>query len=90
MEAYLKWTGSAIKRTLAATGVVEFRAYRPVTGASQVAVTCEFADLATWAAWYGNEDVQKVLNELRTLALNVTMELRSPSLAVPAPIRPGG
>jgi hypothetical protein len=47
VEAYLKWTESAIKRTLAAPDVVEFRAYRPVTGASQVAVTYEFADLAT-------------------------------------------
>jgi len=89
-EAYLKWTESAIKRTLAAPGVVEFRAYRPVTGASQVAITYEFADLATWAAWYSNEDVQKVLNELHTLALNVTTELWGPSPVVPAPIRPGG
>lgn len=89
VEAYLKWTESAIKRTLAAPGVVEFRAYRPVTGASQVVVTYEFADLATWAAWRGNEDVQKVLNELRTLTLNVNSELWGPSLVVPAPIRPG-
>ena len=28
VEAYLKWTAGAIKRTLAAPGVVEFRAYR--------------------------------------------------------------
>lgn len=88
-EAYLKWTESAIKRTLAAPGVVEFRAYRPVTGASQVVITYEFADLAAWAAWYGNEDVQKVLTELHTLALNVTTELWGPSPVVPAPIRPG-
>ena len=89
METYLKWTESAIKRTLAAPGVVEFRAYRPATGASQVVVTYEFADLATWTAWYGNEDVQKVLNELRTLTLNVNTEVWGPSPVVPAPIRPG-
>lgn len=88
-EAYLKWTEGAIKRTLAAPGVVEFRAYRPVTGASQVVITYEFADLAAWAAWYSNEDVQKVLNELHTLALNVTTEIWGPSPVVPAPIRPG-
>mgnify|MGYP001076776458 CR=1 FL=1 len=88
-EAYLKWTEGAIKRTLGVPGVVEFRAYRPVTGASQVVVTYEFADLATWAAWYGNEDVQKVQDELHTLALNVNTELWGPSPVVPAPIRPG-
>ena len=88
-EAYLKWTEGAIKRTLGVPGIVEFRAYRPVTGASQVVVTYEFADLATWAAWYGNEDVQKVQDELHTLALNVNTELWGPSPVVPAPIRPG-
>ena len=82
-EAYLKWTESAIKRTLAVPGVVEFRAYRPATGASQVVTSYEFADMAAWAAW------QKVLAELRTLALNVNIEVWGPSPVVPAPIRPG-
>jgi antibiotic biosynthesis monooxygenase (ABM) superfamily enzyme len=89
VEAYIKWTESAIKRTLAVPGVVEFRAYRPVTGTSQVVVTYEFADLASWAAWYGNEDNQKVMNERRTLTLNESNELWGPSPVVPAPIRPG-
>jgi quinol monooxygenase YgiN len=88
LEAYLKWTDGAIKRTLAAPGVIEFRAYRPATGASQVVITYEFADMATWATWDMNEDVQKVLTELHTLALNVTTELWGPSPVVPAPIRP--
>jgi quinol monooxygenase YgiN len=88
-DAYLKWTDSAIKGTLAVPGVVEFRAYRPATGASQVVTTYEFADMAAWAAWNGNEGVQKVLTELHTLALNVNLELWGPSAVVPAPIRPG-
>ena len=87
-EAYLKWTGSAIKR-LVVPGVVEFRAYRPASGSNQAAVTYEFADMAAWAAWYTNEDTQKVRAELGTLALNVTAELWGPSPVVPAPIRPG-
>jgi antibiotic biosynthesis monooxygenase (ABM) superfamily enzyme len=87
-EAYLKWTGSAVKRT-AVPGVVEFRAYRPSSGSSQIAVTYEFADMAAWAAWEAKEDIQKVLTELRTLALNVTTELWGPSPVVPAPVRPG-
>jgi quinol monooxygenase YgiN len=88
VEAYLKWTDAAIKRTLAAPGVIEFRAYRPASGASQVVVTYEFADMAAWAAWDSNEDVQKVLTELHTLALNIDIEVWGPSPVVPAPIRP--
>ena len=88
-EAYLKWTGDAIKRALGVKGVVEFRAYRPASGPRQAVITYEFADMATWAAWQANENIQKVFNELHTLALNVTSELWGPSPVVPAPIRPG-
>ncbi len=88
-EAYLKWAQSAIGRTLAAPGVVEFRAYRPTTGTSQAVTTYEFADLTAWSAWQSNEDVQKVLTELRTLTLNVNIELWGPSPVVPEPVRPG-
>jgi quinol monooxygenase YgiN len=86
-DAYLKWTESAIKRVVI-PGVVEFRGYRPASGTSQIVVTYEFADMAAWAAWQAKEDVQKVLAELHTLALNVTKELWGPSPVVPAPIRP--
>lgn len=89
MEAYLKWTDSAIKGTLAVPGVVEFRAYRTAEGPSQIVTTYEFVDMAAWAAWYSNEGVQKILTELHTLALNVNLELWGPSPVVPAPIRPG-
>jgi quinol monooxygenase YgiN len=89
VDAYLKWTGGAIRRVLAVPGVVEFRAYRTAAGTSQAVITYEFADMAAWAAWFSNEEVQKVIAELYTLALNVSMELWGPSPVVPAPIRPG-
>lgn len=89
-EEYTAWARGAIQRTLAAGGVTEFRGYRPASGGSEVVVTYEFADMATWAAWYDHDDVQQVVNELRTLANNVTMELWGPSPIVPQPIRPGG
>jgi quinol monooxygenase YgiN len=89
LEAYLKWTEGAIKRTLAVPGVVEFRAYRSVTGSSQLVTTHEFADLAAWAAWSSNPDCLKVMLELHTLALNVTVDVWGPSPVVPVPIRPG-
>ena len=88
-EAYLKWTEGAIKRTLAVPGVIEFRGYRGLAGDAEVVVTYEFADLPTWAAWRGNEGIRKVLDELYTVALNVTTELWGPSPVVPEPIRPG-
>jgi antibiotic biosynthesis monooxygenase (ABM) superfamily enzyme len=90
VEAYQEWTQSAIPRSLGVPGVVEFRAYRPATGASQVVVTYEFADLADWAAWYASEDMQSLLDELRTFVTGLTRELWGPSPIVPEPIRPGG
>jgi antibiotic biosynthesis monooxygenase (ABM) superfamily enzyme len=89
LEAYLKWTESAIKRTVSGPGVVEFRAYRGAAGAPQVVTTYEFADMSAWAAWYSSEEMQKVLTELHTVGVNVTTELWGPSPVVPAPIRPG-
>jgi quinol monooxygenase YgiN len=88
-DAYLQWTAGAIKRTVAGPGVIEFRAYRGATGAPQVVISYEFADMAAWAAWYSDEDIQKVLAELHTVALNVSTEVWGPSPVVPAPIRPG-
>ncbi len=89
-DAYFEWTQSAIQRTLAVPGVVEFRAYRPATGTAQVVVTYEFIDMASWAAWQANEDIQQVVSELHTLATDVSRELWGPSPVVPEPVRPGG
>jgi len=89
MEAYAKWTQSAIRRTTAVPGVIEFRGYRAATGGHRVVITYEFADMATWAAWESNEENQKVLNELSTLVSDLTRELWGPSPFVPKPIRPG-
>jgi quinol monooxygenase YgiN len=89
-EAYTEWTQSAIQRSLSIPGVVEFRAYRPLSGTSQVVITYEFADLEAWAVWRDSEDMQNVTDELYTLANNVSSELWGPSPVVPEPIRPGG
>ena len=89
MEAYTKWTQSAIKRTLAGPGVVELRAYRAATGAHRLVVTYEFADIATWAAWQSHEDTLKTRDELDTMATDVTIEVWGLSPIVPKPIRPG-
>jgi len=90
VEEYPKWAQSAIQRTLAAPGVVEFRAYRASAGSHQTVVTYEFADMDAWSAWQANEDVQNVFAETHIMGLNVTAELWGPSPVVPKPIRPGG
>ena len=89
-EAYVEWTQSAIGRTLGAPGVIEFCAYRPVSGDYEVCVTYQFADLESWLAWYSNDDVQAVLEELRGLTSSLTRGLMGPSPVVPQAIRPGG
>ncbi|NQU33127.1 MAG: antibiotic biosynthesis monooxygenase [Bacteroidetes bacterium] len=89
VEAYAKWAQTAIKRTISVPGVVEFRAYRSATGSSQVVTTYEFSEMSDWAAWNSNADMQKVMEELHTLALNVNIEIWGLSPVVPEPIRPG-
>jgi antibiotic biosynthesis monooxygenase (ABM) superfamily enzyme len=88
-EAYDEWVRPAIQRALAVPGVVELRAYRPITGPFQVTSIWEFTDLATWSAWYAHEDVQKNHNELRAFTADLTPELWDSSPVVPEPIRPG-
>lgn len=88
VESYPTWAQSAIRRTLAAGGVTEFRGYRPASGAFEVVVTYEFADMAAWATWYHRDNVQQVIAELRTIANNIAIDLWGPSPIVPQPIRP--
>ncbi len=89
VQQYAEWQQGAIQRTMSVPGVVEFRGYRPVSGPSEVVVTYEFEDLEAWAAWRDSDTIKGVLQELYTLALNVTSELWGPSKFVPEPIRPG-
>ena len=84
----MKWTESAIQRTLAVPGVVEFRAYRAATGPDQVVTTCEFANMVAWATWYMNEDSQRVLAELHTLALRPNAPAWNANLRWPVPCKP--
>ena len=62
-EAYNQWSGQAIKRTLAIPGLVEFRAYRPINSGFRIALTYEFKDLPSWAAWYSNGEEQKLIDK---------------------------
>ncbi|MDW7739096.1 MAG: antibiotic biosynthesis monooxygenase family protein [Bacillota bacterium] len=87
VDEYLNWTKSSIPRTMSVPGVIEFRAYRPASGSSQVVVTYEFADMSSWAAWQGHEDMQALLSELHTVAAGIKLELWGPSPVVPEPMR---
>jgi len=85
---YGKWAIAALQRMLSAGDVVEFRAYRPVSGTSEVAVTYEFADMATFARWYQQEPVQRTLQEAREYCVRMATELWGPSPVVPRPVHP--
>ena len=89
VEAYLAWAKTAIPRVVNVPGLVEFRAYRPVTGASQVVTLYEFADMAALSSWYYNEETQKLISERRIFTLNEISEIWGSSPLVPEPIRPG-
>ncbi len=88
VEAYNEWTRKAIRKTVGAPGVVEFRGYRVAAGSHQVVTTYEFADLTALGTWLSNPDVDEMRAELRTLANDVTDEIWGPSQIVPAPVRP--
>lgn len=85
-DIYFRWVDTAIKRVIMSK-VKEFRAYRPVTGDWQIAVTFEFADMAAWADWHENAEVKKVMTELRTMAVNINIEVWGPSPVVAKPIQ---
>jgi antibiotic biosynthesis monooxygenase (ABM) superfamily enzyme len=89
VEAYIKWSEGAIKRTMGAPGEVEMRAYRTAAGDRQAVLTFEFADLADWAAWSSSEQSQQVLSEMHTMTLNLDIEVWGPSPLVPQPVRSG-
>ncbi|MFC1639858.1 antibiotic biosynthesis monooxygenase family protein [Gemmatimonadota bacterium] len=88
-KAYAEWVQQVMPQILSGPGLVEFRAYRPQAGNSQIAVTYEFADMASWAAWQSDETMQRLFQESREFITNVTAEVWGPSPVVPEAIRPG-
>lgn len=89
-EEYGQLVQSVVPRVMKAPGLKEFRVYRPVTGTWQVVAMYEFADLAGFATWWADADVQKVFAELRPYQMHREGELWGASAAFPTPLRPGG
>ncbi len=88
VDAFQEWAQGAISQILAMPGVVEFRAYRPASGAWQVVTTTEFTNLEAWAAAMSSEVWQQMNMELHTLALDIVTDVWGPSPVVPEPLRP--
>ena len=87
-DVFQDWAQKVIPQILALPGVVEFRAYRPTSGAWQVVSTTEFTDLAAWAAVVSGDVWQQINDELHTLALDIVVDVWGPSRVVPKPLRP--
>ena len=90
VQAYTAWAQSAVPRLLAAPGLSELRAYRPVIGDSHVVTVYVFADLAAWVTWSMDANVRQVTEERRTFTLNERSELWGASPNWPEPMRPEG
>ncbi len=87
--AFIQWVKVGVEKALSVPGVVEFRAYRSFIGDKQIVSTFEFEDETTWLKWRSNAEVNKVLEELYAVALNVSIEVWGASPVFPDPIRPG-
>ena len=87
-DEYNQWVQGAVPRLLKTPGLKELRVYRPVTGTSQVVVVYEFADLAGFATWWADAEVQKIFTESRPYQMNREGELWGPSANYPTPLRP--
>jgi antibiotic biosynthesis monooxygenase (ABM) superfamily enzyme len=90
IEAYNAWAKTAIPAVMKVPGMSEFRAYRPVTGGSQIVTVFEFADLTSWETFFSHDEYQRLLLERRAFILNEVSEVWGPSPLVPEPLRPGG
>jgi antibiotic biosynthesis monooxygenase (ABM) superfamily enzyme len=88
VEEYNEWAKEAIPQLLSVPGLLEYRGFRPATGASQAVTTYEFEGLSDWASWYASEVMQKLIGELRIYTENVTSELWGPSPIVTKPLHP--
>lgn len=84
VQEYEAWARSVVPRLLAIPGLIEFRAYGPIAGSTQVVTTYEFEDLAAWITWNEQEEVRAVVRERRTLTINEYSELWGPSPIIPA------
>lgn len=89
LEAFRKLAEDMRKQIPALPGLVEFRAYRGVAGAPLVMETWEFADMAAFAAWWTNDEVQKQVTAFTPFVLNRRRELWDSWPSAPTPIRPG-
>jgi hypothetical protein len=89
LDAFQGWSQVVIPKILATPGVIEFRAYRPLSGSFQVVTTIEFADVTAWGNFANGEAGTKMNDELHTLAFDINHEIWGPSPVVPKPLRPG-
>lgn len=87
VQPYMAWAQTAVPRLLAAPGLSELRAYRPLIGDSHVVTIYEFDSLTDWISWSTHPDVRQFTEERRAFTLNERSELWGASPTWPEPIR---
>lgn len=85
---FVEWAQAAVPVFLSAPGIVEIQTYRNITGDSQSTSLYVFEDLASYATWRSNEEVEKIHAEVWQYMENVHIELLGPSPFGSEPLRP--
>jgi heme-degrading monooxygenase HmoA len=86
-RAYNAWAKKAIGTTLQQPGLIEFRAYRNLSGSPQILVVTEWDSVVDWARFAENS-WPALEAELRAFATNINYSLWGISPVVPQPLRP--
>ena len=86
-QAYNTWAKNAIRVTLKAPGLVEFRGNRNLAGNPQVLVVTVWESVTDWAN-FAETSWGKLEGELRSYATDIHYSLWAASPLIPQPLRP--
>lgn len=88
-DAYLSWVDRAIKNTMDRSGLVEIRATRNLLGSPLVRVVIAWESLRDWTSYQATDEWRRLDSELRSLIVELRIEIWGVSPILPTPIKPG-
>lgn len=78
-DDYARWAPGALERLSSRPGVAEARIFGTIAGPTNTVLIFGFADMAAFAAWHEDREVQGVFYEARSLVGALQTELWGPS-----------